>query len=370
MNAITREIAKRKREFFWNQEYIIDYDELGITLKEYKTTLEDPHVYAGVQQRKGQIQQMGWELNVPTDCCIKDKIMSFIEGWTFEKIISEMLNCVMFGYSVLEIEWKKNGEEYIPVNLIEKPSDWFRFDDKRKLVFLSDDGTIKVPEYKFLVLKHKGSYENPYGEKIAKKIYKYVKQKEITIEMWQKLVERYGMPSLVGRYAAGATEDEKAALLSELESMIDDNITVMEEGETFEFPESAKYNIGDVFEKLLHFYNLEISKAILTVTLTTEITQVGSYKTAQIHKEMLEYLGLADKKLIEDAVNKVVEWYVILNHGLDAVAPKIKLNRKEKIIESTIDRDKILQEIGVKFTENYFKKRYNLTEEDFVLSEK
>ena len=32
--------------------------------------------------------------------------------------------------------------------------------------------------------------------------------------MWQKLVERYGMPSLVGRYATGATEPEKAELLA------------------------------------------------------------------------------------------------------------------------------------------------------------
>jgi len=367
MNAVTREIAKRKREFFWNQEYIIDYDELGITLKEYQTTLDDPHVYAGVQQRKGQIQQMGWELNVPTDCCIKDSIMNFIQGWTFEKIISEMLNCVMFGYSVLEIEWKKNGEEYIPINLIEKPNEWFRFNDKRELVFLSDDGTKSVPNYKFIVTKHKGSYENPYGEKIAKKIYKYVKQKEITIEMWQKLVERYGMPSLIGKYATGATEADKLALLEDMESMIEDNITVMDTANEFSFEEAAKYNVGDVFERLLHFYNLEISKAILTVTLTTEITQVGSYKTAQIHKEMLEYLGLADKKIIEDAINRVIEWYVILNHGAEEKVPKIKFNRKEKIIESTIDRDKILQEIGVKFTADYFKKRYNLTDEDFCL---
>lgn len=293
--------------------------------------------------------------------------MSFIHGWTFEKIISEMLNCVMYGYSVLEIMWEKKGNEFIPANLIEKPSEWFRFNDKRELVFLSDDGTKSVPNYKFVVTKHKGSYENPYGEKIAKKIYKYVKQKEITIEMWQKLVERYGMPSLIGKYATGATEADKLALLEDMESMIEDNITVMDTANEFSFEEAAKYNVGDVFERLLHFYNLEISKAILTVTLTTEITQVGSYKTAQIHKEMLEYLGLADKKIIEDAINRVIEWYVILNHGAEEKVPKIKFNRKEKIIESTIDRDKILQEIGVKFTADYFKKRYNLTDEDFVL---
>jgi len=367
MSVVLKEIAKRKRSFYFNQDYISDYDELGITTKEYQTVLDDPHVYAGIVQRKGQIQQMGWELNISDCSCMKESLMKFISSWTFEKIISEMLDCVMFGYSVLEIIWEKEGNEFVPREIIEKPNDWFRFNEKRELVFLSDEGTKNLPKYKFIVTKHKGSYENPYGEKISKKIYKYVKQKEISVEMWQKLVERYGMPSLVGRYATGATDDQKRELLSELEAMIEDNITVMEEGDTFSFEEAAKYNVGDVFEKLLHFYNLEISKAILTVTLTTEITQVGSYKTAQIHKEMLEYIGLTDKKIIEDAINQILEWYTILNHGPNEPLPKIKFNKKEKIIESTIDRDKILQDIGVKFTADYFKKRYNLTEEDFVL---
>ena len=371
MSVALKEIAKRKRDFMIYQEYIYDYDELGITTTEYRTVLEDPHVYAGVQQRKGQIQQMGWELQVPENYAHKKEILLFLNELSFEEVISEILNCVLFGYSVLEITWKKEGSRYVPAAITEKPSDWFRFDEKRELVYLEDFNNVKqLPDFKFLVAKHKGTYEFPYGEKIVKKIYKYVKQKEIGVEMWQKLVERYGMPSLVGRYAVGATEDEKSEFLESLQTMVEDNITVMSADETFEFPESAKYNVGEVFEKMLHFYNLEISKAILTVTLTTEITQVGSYKTAQIHKEMLEYLGLADKKIVETVIDQLIEWYVLLNYGKEDITPKLNFVVKEKIIESTIERDKILKEIGVKFTAEYFKKRYNLTEEDFVLSEK
>jgi len=56
---------------------------------------------------------------------------------------------------------------------------------------------------------------------------------------------------------------------------------------------------------------------------------------------MLEYIGLTDKKIIEDAINQILEWYTVLNHSMDEPLPKIKFNKKEKIIESTIDRDKI-----------------------------
>lgn len=42
----------------------------------------------------------------------------------------------------------------------------------------------------------------------------------------------------------------------------------------------------------MNFHNKEISKAVLTVTLTTEIEKVGSYKASEIHKEMFSYLGV------------------------------------------------------------------------------
>ncbi len=40
----------------------------------------------------------------------------------------------------------------------------------------------------------------------------------------------------------------------------------------------------------------------------------------------------------------------------------------EAIVEETAERDKILSEIGVKFSKEYFKKRYNLGEGDFKIN--
>ena len=73
----------------------------------------------------------------------------------------------------------------------------------------------------------------------------------------------------------------------------------------------------------LDFHNAEISKAVLTVTLTTETQKSGSYKAAEIHKEMLNYLGITDKKLVERALNELLRYYTELNYGkIDA--PRVK----------------------------------------------
>jgi len=127
-----------------------------------------------------------------------------------------------------------------------------------------------------------------------------------------------------------------------------------------------KYQAGDVFEKMIELQNKEISKAVLGETLTIEVERSGSYKAAEVHKEMLEYLGLSDKKLVEGAFNTLIKFYMQINYGKDEQI-KFKLNKKESIINASENRDKILSEMGIKFTKEYFKKRYNLNDNDFEL---
>ena len=92
----------------------------------------------------------------------------------------------------------------------------------------------------------------------------------------------------LGRYPNTFTEVQKQEFLEQLEDMVKDNITIFEESLGIEIKESPKYEIGQLYENLVTFHNKEISKAVLTVTLTTEIEGVGSYKASEIHKEMLE----------------------------------------------------------------------------------
>jgi hypothetical protein len=57
---------------------------------------------------------------------------------------------------------------------------------------------------------------------------------------------------------------------------------------------------------------------------------------------------------------------VKLNFG-DVPLPRVKLNKKEAVVEESAERDKLLSEIGVKFSKEYFMKRYNLGKGDFEI---
>ncbi|MGD8307472.1 MAG: DUF935 family protein [Ignavibacteria bacterium] len=340
----------------------------------YRDLLTDPHLMATVQQRKMQVMQMGWELQFDGDKKINENLMKIMRDLPLNKITSDVIDAIFFGFTVGEIEWIKDGEEIRPVDIVGKPQEWFIFTRENELrlrkfkdgQYFFEEGE-KLPEYKFILTQNKPTYTNPYGQKVLRDCYWPIQLKRGGVEFWQLMMERYGMPYLIGRFPNTFTDTQKSEFLEQLKQMIEDNITVFEETLGIEIKEAPQYDIGQLYEKLVDFHNKEISKAVLTVTLTTEIEKVGSYKASEIHREMLSYLGVSDKKLVERALNTLLEYYIRLNYG-EIPLPRIKLNKKEAIVEESAERDKILSEIGVKFTKEYFKKRYNLGEGDFEIN--
>jgi phage gp29-like protein len=337
----------------------------------YRDLLLDPHLMATIQQRKMQVMQLEWEIE--SESKIKSEIEEVFEGLDFNDLVSQIMDAIFFGYSVVELTWKKDGKFLRPDKITGKPQEWFIFDRYNELrlrkykhgFYLFEEGE-KLPPYKFILTQHKPTFTNPYGEKILSRCYWPVTLKKGGIEYWQLMMERYGMPYLIGRYPNTFTALQKTEFLEQLKQMVVDNITIFDEALGIELKESPQFDIGQLYENLVKFHNREVSKAVLTVTLTTEIEKTGSYKAGEVHKEMLEFLGESDRKLVESSLNKIIDYYCELNYG-NIERPKIKLLDKEKVIEESVDRDKVLSDMGVKFSKEYFMKRYKLAEGDFSL---
>lgn len=343
----------------------------------YRDLLLDPHLMATIQQRKMQVMQLEYEVQQNAEgkeqSVVAKELEEIFEGIDFNDLISEIMDAIFFGYSVVELTWKKEGKKLLPYKAAGKPQEWFIFDKKNELrlrnykhgFYLFEEGE-KLPPYKFILTQHKPTFTNPYGEKILSRCYWAVTLKKGGIEYWQLMMERYGMPYLIGRYPNTFTAKQKTEFLDQLKQMVVDNITIFDEALGIELKESPQFDIGQLYENLVKFHNREISKAVLTVTLTTEIEKTGSYKAGEVHKEMLQFLGESDRKLVESSLNKIIDYYCELNYG-NIERPKIKLLDKEKVIEESVDRDKALTDMGIKFSKEYFMKRYKLAEGDFEI---
>ena len=92
-------------------------------------------------------------------------------------------------------------------------------------------------------------------------------------------------------------------MIDNLLEMIDSNVVTRGTSEQIEIKEQSSYDIGQLFEKMSEFQNKEISKAVVSVTLTVDVGTTGSYKASDVHKSMLEYIGISDKKIVESTLN-------------------------------------------------------------------
>jgi len=335
--------------------------------------LNDPHLSAVVQQRKSLVQQLGWEITCEGDKETEMKVVKWMQKLEIDTIIENMLDCILYGYEVLEINWGiKNGEIY-PQKINSKPQEWFIFDQegvlrmrqKNQYGYTFVEG-VELPKNKFIILQNGASYVNPYGEKLISKCYWPVNLKRSGMDFWQIMVERYGMPFLIGRYTATATEQGKADLLTGLQDLVTDNIAIFLDTVIIELKEHPKFDIGQLYQYLAEFYNAEMSKVILTETLTTEIKEKGSYAAAQVHRETAASVAMKDKKLIEVAMNKLLEMYSAFNYTENKNI-RFRLTKKEAVEAETIERDIKLKELGIVFTKEYLQRKYNLNADDFVM---
>ena len=335
--------------------------------------LNDPHLTAVVQQRKSLVAQLGWEISCEGDKEAEKRVVRWMQEIDIERIISKMIDACLYGFVVFEINWKTRSNEIIPKEINAKPQEWFIFSKERELKLREKDSSgyvfkegIELPKNKFIVLQNNPDYTNPYGEKLLSKCYWPINLKRSGLDFWQIMVERYGMPFLIGRYAVGATPAEKAMLLEGIQDLVTDNIAVFQEGVEIELKEHPKFDIGQLYQYLAEFYNAEISKVILTETLTTEIKGVGSYAAAQVHRETAATVAMGDKKLVEKGINELIKIYSSLNYAKEKVI-RFRLTKKEDVEQENIERDLSLEKMGIKFSKEYYQRKYNLNADDFEI---
>jgi phage gp29-like protein len=218
--------------------------------------------------------------------------------------------------------------------------------------------------------RHHATYQNPYGERVLGRCFWPVVFKKGGFKFWAVFTEKYGMPWLVGKVPRATNETERAALLTRLVSMVQDAVAVINDDESVEINEAGdKRGSADIYEKLISASNREISKAILGQTLSTELDKGGSYAATEGHLEVREDIVEMDRSMVKTGFNLFFKWITDLNFAAGAIAPEFGFYEEEDIQKDLAERDKTLTDQGVRFTQEYYQRAYNLEEGDFTLGE-
>jgi phage gp29-like protein len=337
----------------------------------FEQLLADPHVFACFQSRKAGILTSEWKIEFPDK---SEKQLGWYEkmldALPMDDIISSLLNAPFYGFSANEITWKLIDGLWTPLAITEKPNEWFVFDKEGRCRFLSKEHQMEgqlLPPYKFLVTRNFPNYKRPYGIRVLSRCYWPVVFKKSGYKYWAMAMEKYGIPWLVGKTPRSTDEARRKELLAGLEAMTQTATAVINDDESIEALDVwAKSKQENIFDQMINSANGEISKAILTQTLTTEVGEKGAYAASQSHLSIREDVCAMDKKLVAGAIN-VLFWFVNkLNFGAPK-PPYLRFVEEEDAKKDHASRDSELVSQGVRFKPKYYMRQYHLRSDEFTV---
>ena len=371
-NKLSDQIATRGRsiDFYALGMYLPNPDPvlkaLGKDIKVYQELRADAHVGGCIRRRKAAVKALEWGLDrEKAKSRVAKNIEAIFADLPIERIITEMLDAVLYGYQPMEITWRKVGGLVVPVDIIGKPANWFVFDEENKLRFRTRENSIKgeeLPERKFLLPRQDPTYDNPYGFPDLSMVFWPTTFKKGGLKFWVQFTEKYGAPWVIGKHPRGTQDKEADDLLDKLEAMVQDAVGVIPDDSSVEIKEAANgANNADVYERLLHFCRSEVSIALLGQNQTTEAN--SNRASAQAGLEVTRDIRDGDKAIVEEAFNALIRWVCELNFN-DGARPVFEMWEQQEVDKVQAERDEILTRAGAKLTRAYFMRAYGLGEDE------
>lgn len=294
-----------------------------------------------------------------------------LERTNLRGIISGILDAPFFGFTPLELVWRRGDNWWHLVDVVARPPHWFAFDSENNPVFVGEWGPFcanpqPLPAGKFIIVQHHATYENPYGLRLLSRCLWPVAFKRGGLQFYSRFVERHGMPWVVGEAPAKAQRSEKRVMATDLSRMVQDCVAVVPHGSKIEFL-TAGQTQGALHESFLARQDKAISKILMGQTLTVEMEGENSLAAAETHKGVADDLADADKAMVADAWNEIAWLYAQANTGPGVLAPLAAYEEPEDL-SARADLDKKLFEIGAQFTAEHFMDNYGLKETEFTVA--
>ena len=339
------------------------------TLRELKSNYQ---VGACIESRKAGVTGKKWRIN--KNNCSDEKYAFFNEIFKtidVHKFIEDILEAPLFGFCPIEVSYEaKNG--YIrPIKLTAKPQEWFYFTGNGDFYFNSTEKEVLITKDnpKFLLARHRADFLNPYGECLLSRCFWNVMFINGGMEFWLKFMEKYGTPWAIGKYDRSMSEEEQQQLFTMLKRMIQDAVATIPQDGTVELISAGdKSGSNDIYQSFITKCENNISKVILGQTLTTDVSNKGSFAAANIHQQVRGDLIKNDIRLVETTINDFIQKVNSLNFNDDECVT-FEIYDEEETDQSIADRDNKVKNLGVKFTKAYIKKAYGYADEDFELEE-
>lgn len=336
----------------------------GGDLALYEDVLSEPQVMSTYQQRRNAVTSREWRVEAASDRRVDKKAAEWLEqnlrhiGW--DNVTDKMLYGVFFGYAAAELIWEARDGLLGWRAIKARDRRRFRFTVEGELRLLTLQNPLEGEPCERPYFWHYATGashdDEPYGLGLGHWLYWPVLFKKNGIKFWLTFLEKFGSPTAIGRYDAGATPTEISRLLAALAAIQTDGAIAVPKGIEVDLLEAARAGTGD-YKTLHDTMDATIAKIVLGQTMTSD--NGSSRSQAEVHHDVRQDIIKADADLICESFNLgPVRWLTQLNFA-GATPPRVfRVLEEEEDADQAADRDTKVSKLGFKPSLDYVKQRY------------
>lgn len=322
----------------------------------YEDMLRDDQVSACFNQLKLAVVSKEWEVlpggKSRKDVAAADHLREQLDELNFDGATERMVYGAFYGYGVAENMFARDGRHVMLPEIKVRKQRRFGFSPKGalKLRTMTNPLGELVHPRKFWHFAYGGdSSDEPYGLGMANPLYWPVLFKRNGIRFWMTFLDKFGIPTAVGKFPNGATPPEKQKLLSAVRAIQRDTGLIIPDGMAVDLLEAARSGTAD-YSALCDRMDNAIAKVILGQTATTQGTP-GRLGDDDTQKDMFNNQVKAIADLLCQSFNRgTVRWLAEWNYP-GCKPPKVwRQTQEPEDLKSRAERDKIIVDMGFKPT--------------------
>jgi phage gp29-like protein len=330
----------------------------------YKETKSDAQVGAlmGVRRRGIISKEFTVEPGGESELDIKaaDSLRAQIKAVSWDRVTEKMHWGVFYGYAVAELMYKRTGNEVVMAEIKVRDRARFRFDVNGglRLLTMTDSYTGELmPANKFWNFQTGADHDDdPYGLGLAHWLYWPSYFKRHGIRAWLTFLDKFAIPTGLGKYDMGATDLEKSKLLSAVRAIQSDSGIIIPRGMDIELIEASRSGTVD-YGNLLGYFDALMAKAVLGQVMTTEA--VGGQYKAEVQMSVAEDIIESDDDLISESfMSGPAKWLTEWNYPGAAIPICYRQVRNEEDLNKRADRDIKIAQLGFRPTLRYVQETY------------
>lgn len=365
---LTREVATRDTDpkFYGTLNFLPNPDpilrKLGKTQEVFDAVKMDAHVVGELRAVRSGLLSYEYRLQPGGEDPASMRAFDLCEAYMAERpapgmswrdVIWNKAQAVFRGFAVHEVVWQRFGNELMPAKIMDRPQRRFVFDNNNELRLLTRKQLLIGEELgprKWLVTRHMPECDNPYGIALFSSCFWPYTFKHGGFKFFHKFCEKYGLPWAVGKYPRGTSNDDINAFAESLQAMVEDAVAAIPDDGTVELLTSS--SSGQLpQERLIDLCNREMSKALTSQTLATEIQGNGSRAASETHRDREEGVSESDRETISDTFNELFQWITDLNVP-NALPPTFEFYEEAEARESwvsVLDKARAFMHVPVEF---------------------